>query len=105
SNLLFSVDLPFNFFNGKPYSFSNAEYADIYFIYGLCNVVEEYDEFSKNIEEDAITRKSPNREVFKWAHPQFREYCLTKIGGDRQNRRRNVNEREIFNLFTNNPKL
>lgn len=60
--------------NNMPYKFTNAEYADMHYIYGFCdgNAHEAVNEYRRRYRN----RRAPNYQVFIDTHRQFGEFGL-----------------------------
>lgn len=85
-----------------PNLFTNAEYADIHFIYGFCNGNSE--EASREYARRFPNRRRPDAQVFANTHRHFRESGLRKIPINVIERDER-NREEILNIFNENNRL
>lgn len=88
-----------------PYKFTNAEYADMHYIYGFCdgNAHEAVNEYRRRYRN----RRAPNYQVFIDTHRQFGEFGLRRNNErDREENRRQRRDRiRILRSFDNDRKL
>lgn len=84
-----------------PFKFTNAEYADMVFVYGVCNgnTVLAKDEYRRRFPN----RKIPNRKTFQTVFQHLRETGSFQKASERSVQRQKHAER-VLDLFDLDPR-